>query len=274
MSEMLSKIYQARDYIKSKTTIKPELAIILGSGLGKLADEVKVDVSISYEDIPGFPVSTVQGHSGKLILGVLGGKKVVIMKGRVHYYEGHPMSDVIFPMRVLHTLGPKTLIVTNAAGGLNSKFSPGEVMLINDHLNMMGANALIGENIDEFGPRFPDMTFTYTPELLQLARDVAKEANIPLQEGVYAAWSGPTYETRAERRYLRIIGGDAVGMSTVPEATVANHAGMDILGFSAITNVATGEIDQPADSHEHVLKMADVAGTHLVKLVGLIIEKM
>lgn len=274
MNNYFEQITEASKYIQSQIGLVPDLAIILGSGLGDLANDIDVVKEFSYSDIPHFPISTVPGHAGKLILGTLMGKKVVVMKGRMHFYEGYPMSSVIFPVRVMHALGAKKLIVTNAAGGLNPKFSPGDVMLITDHINMQGDNALIGPNDDSIGPRFPDMTNLYTPELRKLTLDIAEEQGITLQKGVYVAWSGPTYETPAERRFLRQIGGDAVGMSTVPEATAARHAGMEILGFSAITNIATGGEDQPADDHEHVLAMAKVAGEKLVKLVRTVIQMM
>ncbi len=274
MNEQLKNIYAARDYIQENTKIKPQIAVILGSGLGALADEMQVDAEFLYSEIPGFAKSTISGHAGKLVVGTLAGKDVVIMQGRLHYYEGHPMSAIIFPVRVMHALGASTLVVTNAAGGLNPDFKPGDVMLITDHINVQGNNALIGPNLDELGPRFPDMTHTYMPELQSLALQIAKQEAITLQQGVYAAWSGPTYETPAERRYLRIIGGDAVGMSTVPEVTAANHAGMRILGFSAITNIATGGSDQLPDSHEEVLAMAQVAGKKLERLVRLALKQM
>ncbi len=274
MSEQLERITAARDYIRVRTQIRPQIAVILGSGLGDLVDEVQVDTAFPYSEIPGFPVSTVAGHAGQLVLGTLVGKKVVVMQGRFHYYEGYSMSRIIFPIRVMYALGANSLIVTNAAGGLNPDFSAGEVMLITDHINTMGDNPLIGPNEEEIGPRFPDMTYTYAPDLRALTLNVAKREGILLQQGVYVATSGPTYETPAERRYLRVIGGDAVGMSTVPEATVANHAGMRILGLSAITNKATGEADQQPDSHEEVLAMAKVAGEKLVRLVRKVIEAL
>jgi purine-nucleoside phosphorylase len=274
MSKQTEQITVARDYIQARTEIKPQLALILGSGLGALADEVQVDAAFPYDEIPGFPTPTVAGHAGRLVVGNLAGKNVVVMQGRFHYYEGHPMSRIIFPVRVMHTLDAKALIVTNAAGGLNPDFEAGDVMLITDHINTMGTNALIGPNEAEIGPRFPDMTHTYTPHLQTLALNIAEQAKISLRRGVYAAVSGPTFETPAERRYLRIIGGDAVGMSTVPEVTAAAHAGMQILGMSAITNKATGEPDQQPDSHEEVLAMAKVAGEKLVRLVREIIQAM
>lgn len=274
MSEQMKNIEAARDYIQARTTVRPQLAVILGSGLGALADEVEADAVFSYGDIPGFPVSTVEGHAGRLMLGRLMGKNVAVMQGRFHYYEGYPMTQIIMPIRVLQALGARSLIVTNAAGGLNPDFDPGDVMLITDHINAMGTNALIGPNEDEIGPRFPDMTFSYAPDLQALALNISRRENVTLRRGVYAAVSGPSFETPAERRYLRIIGGDAVGMSTVPEVTAANHAGMRILGFSAITNKATGDEDQQPDSHEEVLAMAQVAGEKLIRIVRSIIEAM
>jgi purine-nucleoside phosphorylase len=274
MSEQMEKIMAACEYIQARTQIKPQIAVILGSGLGALADEVAVDAVFPYSEIPGFPVSTVAGHAGRLVIGTLAGKKVAVMQGRFHYYEGYRMSLVVFPVRVMHALGVNSLIVTNAAGGLNPDFNPGEVMLITDHINAMGNNPLIGPNEDEFGPRFPDMTYAYAPDLRALALNVAKRAEIPLRQGVYVATSGPTFETPAERRHFRIIGGDAVGMSTVPEVIAANHAGIRILGLSAITNKATGDPDQQADSHEEVLAMAKVAGGKLVHLVRQVIAAL
>lgn len=274
MSEYLDRLYKSCDHIRGKTSVRPQIAVILGSGLGGLADEVEVDAYFPYSEIPGFPVSTVEGHAGRLVLGKLAGKNLVVMQGRLHYYEGHPMSQIIFPIRVLGSLGARTIIVTNAAGGLNPDFEPGDVMLITDHINAMGTNALIGPNEEEIGPRFPDMTFAYAPDLRALALNIARREQLSIRQGVYAAVSGPTFETPAERRYLRIIGGDAVGMSTVPEVTAANHAGMRVLGFSAITNKATGELDQQPDSHEEVLAMAQIAGKKLIRLVRSVIEAM
>jgi purine-nucleoside phosphorylase len=274
MSKQTDEIAAARDYILERTQIRPQIAIILGSGLGALADEVQVDAAFPYSEIPGFPVSTVSGHAGRLALGTLRGKRVVVMQGRFHYYEGYPMQRIIFPIRVMRALGAGTLIVTNAAGGLNPDFDAGEVMLITDHINTMGANPLIGPNDEEIGPRFPDMTHAYDPDLRALALDVAAREGVALRQGVYVATSGPTYETPAERRYLRLIGGDAVGMSTVPDVIAAYHAGMHILGLSAITNKATGDADQQPDSHEEVLAMAKVAGEKLVRLVRNVIEAL
>jgi len=274
MSNQMEIILASKAYIQARSKIRPEVAVILGSGLGGLADEVEVDVTIPYSDLPGFPDSTVVGHAGQLLLGELAGKNVVVMQGRVHFYEGHPMSSITVPIRVLHALGARTLLVTNAAGGLNPDFNPGDVMLIIDQINLMGTNVLIGPNEDEIGPRFPDMTHAYAPDLRALALNIASEEGIPLRQGIYTAVSGPSFETPAERRFLRIAGGDAVGMSTVPEVTTANHAGMRVIGFSAITNRATGEADQHPDSHEEVLAMAEVAGQKLIRLVRQVIKSM
>jgi purine-nucleoside phosphorylase len=274
MSEIVRRINAAKEYIQARTEITPQIAIILGSGLGGLVDHVQTDAVFPYDEIPDFPVSTVAGHAGQLALGTLAGKQVVVMQGRFHYYEGYPMSLVIFPIRVMRSLGANALVVTNAAGGLNPRFDPGDVMLIVDHINTMGTNPLIGPNEDTIGPRFPDLTRAYDPDLRQLTLDVAQREGIILQQGIYVAWSGPSYETPAERRYLRAIGGDAVGMSTVPEVIAANHAGMRVLGLSAITNKATGDPDQEPDSHAQVIAMAKVAGEELVRLVNLVIEEM
>ena len=271
MNEIRKQIAAARDTIQARTSITPQLAMVLGSGLGDLVDEIEVDAEFPYDEIPYFAVSTVEGHAGKLVLGTLKGKAVAVMQGRLHYYEGHPMSAIIFPIRVLHALGAGTLIVTNAAGGLNPDFNPGDLMLIIDHINVMGDNALIGPNDEAIGPRFPDMTHTYTPALHERMLQIAEQEGIPMQQGIYAAWSGPTFETPAERRYLRLIGGDAVGMSTVPEVTAARHMGMRILGCSVITNVATGLEDQPPDDHLEVLETAQRAGKTLAHLLGLVV---
>lgn len=262
------------NHIRARTEFVPDIALILGSGLGALADDVIIDTVFPYGDLPQFPVSTVVGHKGQLVLGTLGHKNVVVMQGRFHVYEGYPIQRIIFPIRVMNMLGASTLIVTNAAGGLNADFSPGSVMLIEDHINAMGTNPLIGPNDDSFGPRFPDMTHAYSPELRQLALDIAQQNGLAIQRGVYIATTGPSFETPAERRYMRTIGGDAVGMSTVPEVIAANHLGMRVVGFSAITNVATGGPDQTPDSHEEVIANAKIAGETLVKLVRAVIQAL
>lgn len=274
MSEGAQKIAMARDYIRQRSAMKPQIAVILGSGLGSLVDDLSIETTVPYRDIPEFPISTVAGHAGQLVLGTLAGKQLVVMQGRFHAYEGYALSNVVFPVRVMQALGAQSLIVTNAAGGLNPSFSPGDVMLITDHINTMGSNPLIGPNPDEIGPRFPDLSQAYNAKLRSLALEVAQREGITLQSGVYIACLGPSYETPAERRYLRLIGGDAVGMSTVPEVIAANHAGMHVLGLSAITNIATGAADQQADSHEEVVAVAKIAGEKLVRLVGGIIATM
>jgi purine-nucleoside phosphorylase len=273
MSVQMEKIAAARDYIQARTQIRPQIAVVLGSGLGALADDVQVDAVFPYEEIPDFPVSTVAGHAGQLVLGTLAGKKVVVMQGRFHYYEGYPMSLIIFPVRVMHALGVNSMIVTNAAGGLNPDFDPGDVMLITDHINTMGDNALIGPNEDEIGPRFPDMTHTYAPDLRALALNVAKREGVPLRQGVYVATSGPTYETPAERRYLRVIGGDAVGMSTVPEVIVANHGGQRVLGISGITN-SSNLYGEAETTHEEVIETGLILAPKMMDLIRGILRAL
>jgi purine-nucleoside phosphorylase len=232
-----------------------EIGIILGSGLGDFADSLHDKVVVPYTDLPNFPHSSVPGHAGRLVLGTLGGVKVVAMQGRVHYYEGYQPWQVALPARVLCKLGIRTLVVTNAAGGVNLEFRPGDLMAITDHINLAGWNALIGPNDDRLGPRFPDMSTAYDPKLLSLLLEVALKQKVPLRKGVYAILSGPSYETPAEIRALRILGADAVGMSTVPEVVAANHMGVKVAGVSCITNLAAGIGDKPL-SHEEVAETA------------------
>jgi purine-nucleoside phosphorylase len=227
-------------FIKKAGVTDVEFGLILGSGLGELAEEIENPVVMKYADIPNFPVSTVTGHAGQLVYGTLSGKKVLAMQGRFHYYEGHSMQTVTYPVRVMKALGATSLIVTNACGGVNLDFKPGDLMLITDHINYMGNNPLIGLNDDNFGPRFPDMSQSYDADYRQTAKKVAAAHDLHLQEGVYMAFSGPTYETPAEIRFARTIGADAVGMSTVPEVIIARHAGLRVLGISCITNLAAG----------------------------------
>ncbi len=234
---MLETIKQTADYLASKISDVPNTAIILGTGLGELAREITDREEIPYSEIPNFPVSTVEGHSGKLIVGKLGGKRVLAMQGRFHYYEGYNMKQVTFPIRVFKALGVEYLFVSNAAGGMNSSFDVGDIMLIEDHINLFPEHPLHGKNYDQLGTRFPDMSEAYNKELRLLAMEIAKEKDIKLQHGVYIGLQGPTFETPAEYNFLRIIGGDAVGMSTVPEVIVANHAGMKVLAFSIITDL-------------------------------------
>lgn len=234
---MLEKIKESAAFIQSKTTVQPSIGIILGTGLGGLVKEINVIDTISYEDIPNFPVSTVESHSGKLIFGELGGKKVVAMQGRFHYYEGYTLQQVTFPVRVMKLLGIERLFVSNASGGVNPDFEVGEIMIQDDHINLFPGNPLIGKNIDELGPRFPDMSDPYDPAMIDLAKNIANENNIKVSVGTYAGLTGPTLETPAEYRYVRNIGADAVGMSTVPEVIVARHMEIPCFAISIITDL-------------------------------------
>jgi purine-nucleoside phosphorylase len=234
---MLEKIKESAAFIQSKTTVQPSIGIILGTGLGGLVKEINVIDTISYEDIPNFPVSTVESHSGKLIFGELGGKKVVAMQGRFHYYEGYSLQQVTFPVRVMKLLGIERLFVSNASGGVNPDFEVGEIMIQDDHINLFPGNPLIGKNIDELGPRFPDMSDAYDPAMIDLAKNIANENNIKVSVGTYAGLTGPTLETPAEYRYVRNIGADAVGMSTVPEVIVARHMEIPCFAISIITDL-------------------------------------
>jgi len=255
MEEMI-KINEAVEFLRARIKEVPEVALILGSGLGVLADEVENRTEINYSDIPYFPISTVEGHAGRFVFGDLEGKKVIMMQGRFHFYEGYDMKNVVFPIRVLNRLGVKNLIVTNAAGGVNTEFNAGDLMIITDHINMAGTNPLIGRNMDEFGPRFPDMSSSYNKDLIKLAEKVASEKGLNIKKGVYLMMTGPSYETPAEIRMVRILGGDAVGMSTVPEVIIANHCKMNVLGISCITNMAAGILDQPLN-HEEVIETSN-----------------
>ncbi|SDW18392.1 purine-nucleoside phosphorylase [Marinococcus luteus] len=243
---------EAVQYIQSNISVVPSTGLVLGSGLGVLADEIKSPVVLKYEDIPGFPVSTVEGHAGQLVFGELEGMQVAAMQGRFHYYEGYSLQEVTFPIRVMNALGVKRLLVTNAAGGVNHDFEPGDLMIIDDHINWLGANPLIGENDAELGPRFPDMSSAYSKGLAKIADEAALSLNIRIQRGTYMANTGPAYETPAEVRMARVLGADAVGMSTVPEVIVAVHGGMEVLGISCISNLAAGILDQPL-SHDEVM---------------------
>ena len=268
---MKEKILQATTYINEKFNSSPEIGLILGSGLGVLGDEIEEAVSISYSEIPHFPDSTVSGHKGKLIIGLLEGKTVIAMQGRFHYYEGYSLNQVTFPVRVMKQLGIESIIVTNAAGGINESFHPGNLMIISDHINNIGDNPLLGKNDETLGERFPDMSKAYDPKLIQHASDCAKELNLQVHKGVYAANSGPTYETPAEVNMLRLWGADAVGMSTVPEVIVARHAGIRVLGISCISNMAAGILDQPL-AHSEVIETTERAREDFLKLVKKIIS--
>ncbi|MDO5301009.1 MAG: purine-nucleoside phosphorylase [Tissierellia bacterium] len=249
---MTNKVMESVAYLRSRGIEAPHLGLVLGSGLGDFAQELEGAMEIPYADIPGFPVSTVEGHSGSLIYGSLGEKKLLCMKGRIHFYEGYPMDQVVHPIKVLCDMGIEGLILTNAAGGVGDGFQPGDLMLITDHINFSGINPLLGKN-DEKGPRFPDMTHTYDVAFMDHARAAARELSLKLQEGVYMYLTGPSYETPAEVRMAKILGAHAVGMSTVPEAIVAHHRSVPILGISCITNLAAGISDQPLN-HQEVME--------------------
>ena len=267
----LDRIREAALYIKSKLSGEPQLAMILGSGLGSFADQIEDAIVIDYNDIPSFPVSTVEGHAGKLVFGTVSGKNVLAMKGRFHYYEGYEISQVVFHIKVFKLLGIKNILVTNAAGGVNTEYNPGDLMIIKDHISFFAPSPLRGENIDEFGPRFPDMSEAYSKKLISMTEDVAHKLNLDIKKGVYAFAQGPMFETPAEIRALRLLGADAVGMSTVPEVITARHAGMRVLGISCITNMAAGVLDQPLN-HEEVMITAKKAEEKFSTLVKNIIE--
>ncbi len=251
----LEKIKETADYIRKEVGTLPKIGVILGTGLGDLVNHIEIVKEIDYHVIPNFPVSTVEGHSGKLIFGNLGGKYIMAMQGRFHYYEGYDMKEVTFPVRVMKEIGVDTLFVSNAAGGMNKEFKVGDVMVITDHINLFPENPLRGKNYNELGPRFPAMTEAYSLALVNMADDIAREQGIRLMHGVYVGTPGPTFETPAEYEYFRIIGGDAVGMSTVPEVIVANHAGMKVFGVSVITDLGGKDIKE-VPTHEEVQKAA------------------
>jgi len=266
MNPIYEKLMCCYECVRQKTDFQPKVAIVLGSGLGDFAQTISVEYELPYEDIAGFPVSTVPGHAGKFIFGYVGETPVVCMKGRVHYYEGYDISDVVLPVRLMKLLGAEVLFLTNAAGGVNTSFHAGDLMMIKDHISAFAPNPLIGSNIEELGVRFPDMSTVYDCDLQELIRDTAKEHGIFLQEGVYTQMTGPSYESPAEIRMLRTLGTDAVGMSTVVEAIAANHCGMHICGISCISNLAAGMSDTPL-SHKEVQEAADEAAPHFQKLV-------
>lgn len=262
--------------VRERTDFEPEIALILGSGLGPLADEIDAVASIKTSAIPGWPISTVEGHVGRLIFGDLENKPVMVLQGRAHYYEGHSMSSIGLPIRVMQSIGVETLIVTNAAGAVNPEFEPGELMLITDHINLLGMagqNPLRGPNLDEFGPRFPDMSQAYDKDYKALAREVAAGGNIPMNEGVYVCLAGPTFETPADLRFLHSIGVDAVGMSTVPEVIVARHGGTRVLGISGISNKANLD-GATVTTHEEVLEAGGVIVPRLTELIRGVLRKL
>lgn len=266
MSKVYDKLLKCYECVREKTDFVPEVAIVLGSGLGDYAESIRVESELPYSEIEGFPVSTVPGHAGKFIFGYLEDIPVMCMKGRVHYYEGYPISDVVLPVRLMKLMGAKILFLTNAAGGVNTSFHAGDLMLIKDQISVFAPNPLIGENIEELGVRFPDMSHVYDEELQQVIRRAAKDNGIFLQEGVYTQLTGPSFESPAEIRMLRTLGCDAVGMSTVVEAIAANHMGMKICGISCICNLAAGMTANPLN-HEEVQEAADKAAPNFKKLV-------
>jgi len=264
---------KAVDYIKEKIAdFKPEIGIVLGSGLGELADKY-CKISIDYKDIPGFKASTITGHKGRLVFAEINNKKIVMMQGRYHYYEGYSIETIVFPIKVMKMLGVKILIVTNASGGVNPSFRPSDLMVITDHINFMGVNPLVGPNDDKIGERFPDMSKLYTPEYVDLVKKTSAELGIEIQEGVYIAFSGPSYETPAEVKMAGIMGADAIGMSTVPESIVAAWAGMKVIGISCICNSAAG-ISTSGLSHSEVIQAANMAKDKFIKLIKEVIKKL
>ena len=271
---MASPTEKAIASIESRTSRRCDIALVLGSGLGSVADDLVNACSIPYEDIDGFPVATTAGHAGRLILGDCYGQRVAVLQGRMHLYEGWQPADISLPVRVLRSLGATHLVVTNAAGALNPEFQPGQIMLIEDHLNFTGANPLVGPNDDTIGLRFPDMSRAYAPELRLLATTLLHERGLDFQTGIYAGVSGPSLETSAERRFYRMAGADAIGMSTVLEVIAAVHTGMRVLGFSAITNMATGGVDQEPDLIEDVHRVADIAGKKLRTALAALLPEL
>ena len=266
-------IEEAAAFIRSTTDVRPEIGLILGSGLGVLGDELEDAVTIPYEDIPHFPVSTVEGHAGELLIGKLQGRSVVLMRGRFHMYEGYEPERTALPVRVMKALGVTSLLVTNAAGGVNLGYKPGNLMLISDHINLTGRNPLVGPNDNALGVRFPDMSDAYSRRLRAIAKETAAELGFAVQEGVYVGLLGPNYETPAEIRMLRTLGVDAVGMSTVSEVIVARHSGIEVLGISCISNMAAGILDQPL-SHEEVMETTELVKEQFLSLVLTVIPKM
>ena len=273
MNNMYDKVIESRNYIQSKNNLMPKIAVVLGSGLGDLVDAIEDKQYIDYKDIPNFPTSTVQGHEGRLVFGKIKGIDVLAMQGRFHYFEGYTMKEVAYPIYVMKQLGIEKLIITNACGGINTSFKPGTLMIINDFINLVSDNPLIGINDERFGTRFPDMSEPFKIELIDKAKKVANEIGIEYKEGVYAGFMGPYYETAAEIRSIRNQGADAVGMSTVPETIAANYLGMDVLGISCITNMATG-IQKQKHSHKNVVDIAQKASVDFCKWIAKIIENI
>lgn len=264
---------EAAAYLRQHIPSSPKVGLILGSGLGQFTERIENPVFVDYSSVPGFPQTTVEGHKGRFVAGTCSGRHVIAMEGRFHYYEGFDINEVVLPVRVFKELGVETLIVTNAAGGVNTGFEPGDLMLITDHINLSGVNPLRGKNEAVLGPRFPDMTYAYDPALIELAERVAKAIDIRLRKGVYAMMQGPSYETPAEIRMLRVLGADAVGMSTVPEVIAAVHAGIKVMGISCITNMAAGVLDRPL-AHDEVIETANSAKDKFINLIFAIITSL
>ncbi|QJC51810.1 purine-nucleoside phosphorylase [Paenibacillus albicereus] len=273
IQQQASHIQEAVDYIASRSPVMPQIGLIMGSGLGILADLIEEAVTISYESIPHFPVSTVEGHAGELLVGKLGGVPVILMKGRFHMYEGYGAELTAFPVRVMKALGADKLVVTNAAGGINTGYSAGDLMLLSDHINFTGRNPLMGPNDSAVGVRFPDMSEAYSRRLRALAKEIAAEQGFELREGVYLAVLGPSYETPAEIRMMRTLGADAVGMSTVTEVIAARHCGLEVVGISCITNMASGILDQPL-SHEEVIETTERVKSRFLNLVQTLVSRL
>jgi purine-nucleoside phosphorylase len=270
---LFDRVQGAAGVVRKRAPHSPEVGIVLGTGLGGLAKEIAIEASIPYEEIPGFPLSTVESHAGRLLLGRLGNRRVVAMQGRFHLYEGYGLAEVTFPVRVMHALGARTLVVSNACGGMHPLWSPGDLVLLSDHINLLGDNPLVGSNDERLGPRFPDMSEPYSAELRALARAAALELGIVLREGVYVAVPGPNLETRAEYRMLRTMGADVVGMSTVPEVIVAAHAGMRTLGISIITDQCLPDALEPADIGR-IIATASRAEPSLTRLISRVVERL
>ena len=267
------QVSRAADFVRANSAGLPDIAVVLGSGLGEFALSLTDSTSLPYSAIPNWPAATVVGHEGRLVVGEVAGRCVAALSGRAHYYEGHDLRTVTFGVRVLGLLGVKVVILTNAAGGVNTALTPGSLMVIDDHINLLGSSPLIGPNDDRFGVRFPDMTHVYSPRLRRLTDEIGSALDIELPHGIYVAWHGPSYETPAEVRYLRSIGADAVGMSTVPEAIVARHMGIEVLGISCITNCAAGVLPHPLD-HDEVLETARRVRGKFISLLGGIVKRL
>ena len=272
-NEQMAMIRDAAEFVRKRWPHTPEAGIILGTGLGDLGEEIAADAVIPYEEIPYFPRTSVESHKGELVLGRLSGRRVAVMRGRIHYYEGYTMKQVAFPVRVFRALGAERLIVTNAVGGMNPLFALGDIVAVTDHINLMGDNPLVGPNEDGLGPRFPDMSEPYDAKLLALAERVALDEKLPLRRGVFVAVAGPNLETRAEYRFLRMIGGDVVGMSLIPESLAAVHGGMKVLAFSVVTDMGLPDALEPADIQK-ILKAAAEAAPKLTRLLAGVVKEM